>query len=314
MKVAIVGGVRKDITVGAPSDFRAGVDRKTPTGQYDEAYGGSAARAAKVLRGLDLDVELVCKGALDAAGELFTQRMRRIGVAYRPVMVPGFPAAVAAVTGPTRAALLYDDPADHGEQDEDFPHIDLADCSALYLDGRLGLAAVAHARKARDQGIPIMFDGCAGRTSTDELLLAADFNVVSEHLVTERGLSPLSMLDYLKSTRCSLGAVTLSEYGLIWFDREEESRTRYLPALSVSRVVSTYGAGDVFHSVLLWSILTNSTAPTVEHLKKARAGAAHVIQHSRSDVRHPRVPDIETALSLTPSEMRHDWIQPEWMH
>lgn len=310
-RVLIVGGVRKDITVGCPEGYDASCGRKIPTQLYDEGFGGSAARAAKILAKLGHSVTLICKGANDDAGRLFTARMKSAGVRYLPVPVTRFPATVALVHGAVRSPLLYDHAYDDEARITNFPEIPrdvISGFEVLYLDGRLPHAALSYAVQAKENKVPVMLDACAGRHKTPELIALGDIVIGSEHFADELGLNPLQTLDMLKGKGCRLGAVTLSEYGVVWYNAEEGGEVQYLPALAVPRVVNVNGSGDVFHACFLESLLDDPRLCSRKHMAQARAGATHAIQHLENRARHPSLSDINAASGLSESTLRPPWL------
>ncbi len=310
MRVAIVGGVRRDTTVEIERDFDPLCGKKVITPHYEEDFGGSAARAAMILAGLGASVTLVAKGAPDAAGELFSRTMQKTGVEYHPVTVPKFPACVALIFGPTRTGLLYNH---EGDDDMQIPSLTLPieACDALYIDGRLPLAALAHAQKARGAGVPVLLDGCAGRENTTDLLALADIAIVSEALCEENGLLPLQMLEALQAYQCRVGAVTLGQLGTVWYSAKEGGIVRHTPAHAVPRIANTNGAGDVFHAVFLWAMLTYPEAGTEDHMRLATAGAAHTIMHLESEARRPTKKDIEASACMPLSNQKPSWWHEE---
>jgi sugar/nucleoside kinase (ribokinase family) len=108
-------------------------------------------------------------------------------------------------------------------------------------------------------------------------------------------LSPDAMLDYLQSRGCRIGAVTLGERGMFWYD--ERGVRQVLPALAVppAQVVDTNGAGDIFHGAYVYSALTRPDAGWREHFTFARAASAHSIQCLGNEASLPTLADIEAA-------------------
>ncbi|KAG1324666.1 hypothetical protein G6F61_015132 [Rhizopus arrhizus] len=77
------------------------------------------------------------------------------------------------------------------------------------------------------------------------------------------GLTPEGLLDLLKARGCRIGAVTMGERGMLWYD--EGGRVDTLPSLDVpgNRIVDTSGAGDVFHGAYVCSYLNRPDQPWV---------------------------------------------------
>ena len=152
-----------------------------------------------------------------------------------------------------------------------------------------------------------------GRTLTPEEYFAGDYRPGFKYELIRGRLevSPLPdlpanhieewLLDLLKARGCRIGAVTMGERGMLWYD--ETGRVDTLPSLDVpaSRIIDTSGAGDVFHGAYVWSYLTRPEQPWIEHFTFARAASAHKIQHLGNEAGLPQVEDVERAMmAFTP--------------
>jgi sugar/nucleoside kinase (ribokinase family) len=106
-------------------------------------------------------------------------------------------------------------------------------------------------------------------------------------------LSPGDMLDYLKERGCRVGGVTSGERGMLWYD--ETGSVHLMTALPVPRheIRDTSGAGDIFHGAYIHSYLANPGRSWDEHLRFARAAAAHKIQHLGNEAGLPTLADVE---------------------
>jgi sugar/nucleoside kinase (ribokinase family) len=146
-----------------------------------------------------------------------------------------------------------------------FPPLNLGECRALHVDGHQPDAAIHYARACREAGILTSLDGGGLRPNTHDLLGFIDVAIVAERLCEQMGLSPLQMLDYLKSRGCGIGGVTRGEWGMVWYDEEGETKT--LPALDIpaDQVVDTNGAGDIFHGSYVYSAMARPDAAWREH-------------------------------------------------
>jgi len=101
------------------------------------------------------------------------------------------------------------------------------------------------------------------------------------------------MLEYLKARGCRIGGVTSGERGLLWYD--EMGAIHLMTALPVpsQQILDTSGAGDVFHGAYVYSYLANPDKLWEEHLRFARAAAAHKIQHLGNEAGLPTLAEIE---------------------
>jgi sugar/nucleoside kinase (ribokinase family) len=176
-----------------------------------------------------------------------------------------------------------------------FPPLNLGECRALHVDGHQPDAAIHYARACREAGILTSLDGGGLRPNTHDLLGFIDVAIVAERLCEQMGLSPLQMLDYLKSRGCGIGGVTRGEWGMVWYDEEGETKT--LPALDIpaDQVVDTNGAGDIFHGSYVYSAMARPDASWREHFIFARAASAHSIQHLGNEASLPDLAAISAA-------------------
>ena len=154
-------------------------------------------------------------------------------------------------------------------------------------------AALHYARVCRDKGVLTSLDGGSYRETTDELLGLIDVAVVSERMCEQMSLNPLAMLDYLRGRGCKMGAVTLGERGLVWFEGTGEPLT--MPALNIppEKVIDTSGAGDVFHGAYFTSAIKRPGASWAYHFDFARAAAAFAVQRLGNDASLPSPEDVE---------------------
>jgi sugar/nucleoside kinase (ribokinase family) len=107
------------------------------------------------------------------------------------------------------------------------------------------------------------------------------------------GMTPGTMLEYLKSRGCRIGGITMGERGLYWYD--ETGAIRTLPALPIpsERVLDTNGAGDVFHGAYVYSYLAHPGKSWREHFDFARAASAYKVQRLGNEAGLPTLADIE---------------------
>jgi sugar/nucleoside kinase (ribokinase family) len=176
---------------------------------------------------------------------------------------------------------------------DSFPVLDLSGCRALHIDGHQPDAAIHYARKCRAAGILTSLDGGGLRSNTHELLTYIDVAIVAERLCQQMQLSPREMLDYLKGRGCRIGGVTSGECGMLWYD--ERGTIHLMTALPVPQheIKDTSGAGDIFHGAYIHSYLASPDLTWDEHLRFARAAAAHKIQHLGNEAGLPTLADVE---------------------
>jgi sugar/nucleoside kinase (ribokinase family) len=138
----------------------------------------------------------------------------------------------------------------------------------LLLDATDPAAALALAREARAQGVPVVLDLDASAPEAEALLASADFPVVSEAFARRAYGSPEAALARLAALGATLPVVTCGARGALAWWREQPLAS---PAFAVD-VVDTTGAGDVFHGAFAWGLLAGLDATAL--LRAANAAAA----------------------------------------
>lgn len=303
-----IGGVRIDVTGEPPQGFALRSDLKVPAKSGGYEWGGSAARAVLALSNVGgIELSFMTKGSGDIMGKAFRIDMRDRNVHLHEYKLEQFPGAMVLPSMGKRDALLIDSAEDDEKNWDAFEQLDVDQFDGLYSDGKLPLAVIHHFKSANRRGIPTLLDGCAGRHHTEDVLRNTRCAIVSSYLCEERGLSPLEMLEFLRSCGCHIGAVTLGGLGLIYY--EGGGPMCYLPALIVSEVKNTNGAGDVLHAFVFRSLLLNPGLGWRGHLTHGRAAASHVIQRVKD--RLPNESDIAQAMHLPESSARPEWLPDE---
>lgn len=271
-------------------------DEKTIANDYSVSFGGNAVTAAFCCAKLGLKPDLLCSLADDWLARMFLDMAARYGVSVHGRKVTESSLSFIMPKDGKRAIVrCRDDNYLHP-----FPMLNLGDCRALHLDGHQADAALHYAKTCREAGILTSIDGGAVRSNTDELLHSIDVAVVSERFCEQMNLAPYPVLDYLREKGCKIGAVTLGEKGLLWYD--ETGVNREMPALAVpaADVVDSNGAGDVFHGAYMYSYLSAPEKPWQEHFIFARGASAHAIQHLGNENSLPTFGNVRTALEQWP--------------
>jgi sugar/nucleoside kinase (ribokinase family) len=263
-------------------------DEKTVARDYAISFGGNAVTAAFCCAKLGIAPDLLTSSADDWLGRMFVDMASTYGISVHHRKVRESSLSFIMPREGRRAIVRCRD--DHYLHP--FPPLNLGGCRALHLDGHQHDAAFHYAKACRDLGILTSLDGGGLRANTHELLGFIDVAVVAERLCEQMDLSPGGMLDYLKSRGCRIGAVTLGERGMVWYD--EAGSPRQLPALDVprERVVDTNGAGDIFHGAYVYSAMARPDLPWREHFIFARAASAHAIQHLGNEASLPSIENI----------------------
>lgn len=296
MKALFIGQTYIDVTF-LTEHIPTG-DEKTVAQDYSVSFGGNAVTAAFCCAKLGIAPDLLTSVADDWLGRMFIDMAAKYGISVHHRKVAESSLSFIMPHGGKRAIVRCRD--DHYLHP--FPPLNLAGCRALHLDGHQPDAAIHYAKACREAGILTSLDGGGLRTNTHELLEFIDVAVVAERLCEQMELSPAGMLDYLKSRGCRIGAVTLGERGMVWYD--EEGVEQVLPALDVPAplVVDTNGAGDIFHGAYVYSAMARPEARWIDHFTFARGASTHSIQHLGNEGSLPTTADISEAQARFPEK------------
>jgi sugar/nucleoside kinase (ribokinase family) len=264
-------------------------DEKHVASAYAVSFGGNAVTAAFCCARLSIVPDLLTSVADDWLGRMFLDMAAKYGIPVHPRHVASSSLSFIMPRGDRRAIVRCRD----NDYLNPFPILDLSGCGALHLDGHQADAAIHYARKCRAAGILTSLDGGGLRSNTHELLTYIDVAIVAERLCEQMHLSARDMLDYLKERGCRIGGVTSGERGLLWYD--ETGSVHLMTALPVPQheIRDTSGAGDIFHGAYIHSYLANPDRRWEEHLRFARAAAAHKIRHLGNEAGLPTLSDIE---------------------
>ncbi len=180
-----------------------------------------------------------------------------------------------------------------------FPQFDVDGYKVLHLDGHQPDAALHYAKLCRERGILVSLDGGTFRPSTKELLPFIDVAVVSQDFCNQIGKGPMGTLKFLREHGCKVGAVTLGEGGIVWYDgdRDNPMAPFHVPS---EKVIDTSGAGDVFHGAYVFSYLRNPEGSWEDHFRFASAASAHKIQYLGIEAGLPLLEQVESLLTGKP--------------
>jgi sugar/nucleoside kinase (ribokinase family) len=264
-------------------------DEKHVASSYAVSFGGNAVTAAFCCAKLSIVPDLIASLADDWLGRMFLDMAAKYAIPIHPRKVASSSLSFIMPRDGRRAIVRC---RDSGYLNP-FPALDLTGCRVLHVDGHQPDAAIHYARQCRAAGILTSLDGGGLRSNTHELLAFIDVAIVAERLCEQMRLTPAEMLEYLKARGCRVGGVTSGERGLLWYD--EKGAVRLMTALSVPQhqVLDTNGAGDVFHGAYVYSYLSKPDQTWDEHLRFARAAAAHKIQYLGNESGLPTCADIE---------------------
>lgn len=264
-------------------------DEKHVASSYAVSFGGNAVTAAFCCAKLSIVPDLIASLADDWLGRMFLDMAAKYAIPVHPRKVASSSLSFIMPKDGRRAIVRCRDDSYLNP----FPALDLTGCRVLHVDGHQPDAAIHYAKQCRAAGILTSLDGGGLRSNTHELLAFIDVAIVAERLCDQMRFTPPEMLEYLKARGCRVGGVTSGERGLLWYD--EKGAVRLLTALPVPQhhILDTSGAGDVFHGAYVYSYLSKPEQTWDEHLRFARAAAAHKIQYLGNESGLPTRADIE---------------------
>jgi sugar/nucleoside kinase (ribokinase family) len=264
-------------------------DEKHVASAYAVSFGGNAVTAAFCCAKLSVVPDLIASIADDWLGRMFLDMAAKYAIRVHPRKVASSSLSFIMPKDGRRAIVRCRD----DNYLNPFPVLDLAGCRVLHVDGHQPDAAIYYAKRCRQAGILTSLDGGGLRSNTHELLAFIDVAIVAERLCEQMRLTPPQMLEYLKARGCRIGGVTSGERGLLWYD--ETGVVSFMTALPVPErlILDTSGAGDVFHGAYVHSYLSDPDKAWDEHLRFARAAAAHKIQYLGNEAGLPTLADVD---------------------
>jgi sugar/nucleoside kinase (ribokinase family) len=264
-------------------------DEKHVASSYAVSFGGNAVTAAFCCAKLSIVPDLIASLADDWLGRMFLDMAAKYEIPIHPRKVASSSLSFIMPKDGRRAIVRC---RDSGYLNP-FPALDLTGCRVLHVDGHQPDAAIHYAKQCRAAGILTSLDGGGLRSNTHELLAFIDVAIVAERLCEQMRFTPAEMLEYLRARGCRIGGVTSGERGLLWYD--ENGTVRLMAALPVPQhqILDTSGAGDVFHGAYVYSYLSKPDQTWDQHLRFARAAAAHKIQYLGNESGLPTCADIE---------------------
>jgi len=263
-------------------------DEKNVASDYAVSFGGNAVTAAFCCAKLSAKVDLIATFAHDWLGRMFLDMTAKYDIELHTRKVRASSLSFIMPSHGKRAIVRCRD--DHYLAP--FPVLDVSGFRALHLDGHQPDAAIFYARRCREAGILTSLDGGGLRSNTLQLLKFIDVAVVAERFCEQLGKTPDETLAYLKSFGCRIGAVTLGERGMVWYEDASEIKTLAALSLPPERIVDTSGAGDVFHGAYIYSYLSEPGRGWADHFEFARAAAVFKVQRLGNEAGLPSLADV----------------------
>jgi sugar/nucleoside kinase (ribokinase family) len=296
MQALFIGQTYIDITF-LTDELPTG-DEKTIARDYAVSFGGNAVTAGFACASLGSRPDIMCSLADDWLARMFLDMAAKYGISIHGRKVRESSLSFIMPKDGKRAIVRC--------RDDDYLHpwqpLNLDGCRALHLDGHMPDAALHYARACRAGGILTSLDGGAVRPGTEDLLELIDVAVVSARFCEQLGFGIADTLDYLRSKGCRIGAVTIGDEGMHWY--ESESANRHMPALDVpsERIIDTNGAGDIFHGAYIHHFLAHPEAGWEAHFRFARGASANAIQHLGNEASMPTEARVAEAIAQWPEK------------
>ncbi len=286
MEALFIGQSYIDITF--LSDHLPVGDEKMIAEDYAVSFGGNAVTACFCCAKLGVQPDLLCTMADDWLANMFLKMTQSYGISvhHRKVRESSL-SFIMPRDGKRAIVRCRDDDYLHP-----FPNLNLDGCRALHLDGHQPEAALHFAKRCREMGVLTSLDGGAVRINTDELLGYIDVAVVSLLFCEQLDKTPAQTLDYLRSRGCNVGAVTLGEEGIVWYQGDGPHQAMAAIQIAKQKVIDTNGAGDIFHGAYIFSYLNWIEKNWEEHFSFARRASAHAVQHLGNEASLPTLEDI----------------------
>lgn len=247
---------------------------KAQIAEFLRLPGGQVSTALLGCARLGLRSAFVGAVGDDEAGAITLAPLRAAGVDVSAVrVVPGVATQIAVVLvdreSGERTVLWHRDP-ELGISVAHASRAAIASARLLHLDGGDPEAGAFAAKRAREEGVPVLLDADTAVPGTSELLARVDFPVVSKGFAASYAGSddPREALRALVSVGARMAVVTLGEKGALALagDRWIES-----PAFPIA-ARDTTGAGDAFHAAFAFGVLQGWDA--AKTLRAANAAAA----------------------------------------
>jgi len=286
MEALFIGQSYIDITF--LSDHVPLGDEKMIASDYAVSFGGNAVTAAFCCAKLGIKPDLLCSMADDWLAHMFLRMAERYGISVHHRKVAESSLSFIMPKDGKRAIVRCRDT----DYLHPFPDLNLKGCRALHIDGHQPDAALHFARRCREAGIFTSLDGGTFRVNTDEILEHIDVAVVSALFCEQLDKTPGETLDYLKSKACRVGAVTMGEHGILWFEGSGPQQHMEAVPVPKERVIDTNGAGDVFHGAYVYSRMADPGRSWAEHFSFARGASSYAVQHLGNENSLPSLADV----------------------
>ncbi len=259
--------------------------------------GGEAATAAATLATLGVATRFVGKVGDDARGKSIAHTLTELGIdtsamVYQRGGVSPFSTVIHETTSGKRQTYWskgHDTPVGVDEVKGDW----LEGVAWLFIDGTEPEAQLALAKRAREAGISVVYDGGAYSEHAREIVPHVTHILASERFASEfTGIGQIEgCLKALRDAGPDVAIITMGAEGSVGSDGGEPI---YQAPMEVNTIADTAGAGDVYRGAWLAAMVKGHSFS--KSLEYATAAATLSLAHIGERAGLPRTEQIEALL------------------
>jgi len=139
-------------------------------------------------------------------------------------------------------------PATIESDEKELTDIDLANYNLLLTDGFYPEIAIPLCEKAKNAGIPVVFDGGSWKPGVEEILKHVDYAICSNNFFPLNCTNEMMVIDFLQKIGIKYIAITRGEKS-IYFSENEKIKNIEINNIETQ---DSLGAGDIFHGAFAW--------------------------------------------------------------
>jgi sugar/nucleoside kinase (ribokinase family) len=126
--------------------------------------------------------------------------------------------------------------------------VDFSGSDMVLIDGFYPEVALQVCEKAKENNIPVVFDGGSWKSNTNNLLCFVDIALCSEDFLPPGCKNSSDVIEYLESNGIRKIAITRGEKDIII---SQNGVRKNIPVKPIE-AIDSLGAGDVFHGAFAW--------------------------------------------------------------
>jgi sulfofructose kinase len=259
--------------------------------------GGEAASAAATLASLGIGTRFVGKVGDDARGESIGQTLSQLGIETElMVKEPGAVSPFSTImheSSTGRRQTYWSNGSRSPVSSEEVRGEWLEGISWVYIDGTEPVAQLELARRAREQGIAVVFDAGDFSEETAAIVPHVTHILASERFASEfSGIGQIEgCLGALIEAGPSTAIITMGAEGSVGQDGEN---IVYQAPMSAAKIADVAGAGDIYRGA--WLAATIKGRNFSESLEYATAAATLSLAHIGERAGLPRPDQIEAII------------------